>query len=579
MSWLYFGILFLFWLLGPDEPELPPKLVCPFHEVETFDWNDSNKIHKNLVTRLHSSNDKSLVPACLTSESKKPICPLLTNNVIVAAMNVKTDTLSKVPTPAIPWEADDNLTIVSGTWEKRHILEAYEKKIGSGYLDSIVTSKQGKLVSTTLLSHSTCMRPSKDKFYWVDVLELHSVIATILKKFWAEFMVQDLHNLCLLCKDFASLVPKITRWLMVDFSLLPKPRYNYEQQEWVNPNCIEMANAAMVHFGLDPGKFVQWMGGEYTGYNCDVQKTLAAVCLYITAKDYNHIEWILLGGCPAELMFTEPLDNKLKMIRQGNLKSFNDNPNLIGKAMNKEDQYSHLMPINDDICHVSAYHRHTIQTVVMKLGKNDWLVRDGTTIHLALDIVMNQATPVTRGAPVTFDHIGIQSYIDIYNKCISHPNDVILLGMAGIKECFCFPRIHPNLTGAFGFMADGYNNLATAMVFGSTTSASSWEPFWQAIEALSVAYADHPDLVITNKPFNMISWAKHDPTVKIIPAIPCSISKETLEAHGNRAKLPARIYVDDALMLALSKCHMELVLAALIKAIFVIMGKPDRTVR
>ncbi len=55
------------------------------------------------------------------------------------------------------------------------------------------------------------------------------------------------------------------------------------------------------------------------------------------------------------------------------------------------------------------------------------------------------------------------------------------------------------------------------------------------------------------------------------------MNKGTLEAHGNRAKLPARIYVDDALMLALSRCHMELVLATLIEIIFVIMGKPDRT--
>jgi hypothetical protein len=109
---------------------LPPKLVHPFQEVETFDRNVSNKIHKNLVTRLHSSKDKSLVQACLTSESKKPICPLLTNNIIKAAINAKTDTLSKVATPAIPREADDYLTIVSGTREKRRILEAYEKKMG-----------------------------------------------------------------------------------------------------------------------------------------------------------------------------------------------------------------------------------------------------------------------------------------------------------------------------------------------------------------------------------------------------------------------------------------------------------------
>jgi hypothetical protein len=69
-------------------------------------------------------------------------------------------------------------------------------------------------------------------------------------------MAWDLHDLCLMYKDFASLVPKITRWLMVDFSLLCKPWYNYEQQKQIDLHCIEMASAAMAHFGLDPGKFV-----------------------------------------------------------------------------------------------------------------------------------------------------------------------------------------------------------------------------------------------------------------------------------------------------------------------------------
>ncbi len=145
--------------------------------------------------------------------------------------------------------------------------------------------------------------------------------------------------------------------------------------------------------------------------------------------------------------------------------------------MNKEDQYSHLMLIDEDICHASAYLCHTIQTVTMKPGKNDRIVWDGTTILLALDIVMTQVKPVTCEAPIMFGHVKIQLYTNIYNTGISHPNDVILLGMADIKACFCFPRIHPDLTGAFGFMVGGYYNLATAMVFGSTTSASSWAPF------------------------------------------------------------------------------------------------------
>jgi hypothetical protein len=86
---------------------------------------------------------------------------------------------------------------------------------------------------------------------------------------------------------------------------------------------------------------------------------------------------------------------------------------------------------------------------------------------------MNQVTPVTCEAPVTFGHVKIQLYINIYNTCISHPNIVILLEMANIKACFCLPGIHPSLTGTFGFMAGGYYNLTTAMEFGSTTSTSS----------------------------------------------------------------------------------------------------------
>jgi hypothetical protein len=136
------------------------------------------------------------------------------------------------------------------------------------------------------------MRPSKDKFYRVDILELRSVITTIIKEFRVEFTVQDIRNLCLVCKDFASLVPKITRWLTVDFSSLRKPQYNYEQQERIDPQRFEMASAAMVHFGLDPGKFVRWMGGEYTGYHCGVKKTLIAVRPHVTDEDYDHIEQI-----------------------------------------------------------------------------------------------------------------------------------------------------------------------------------------------------------------------------------------------------------------------------------------------
>ncbi len=70
-----------------------------------------------------------------------------------------------------------------------------------------------------------------------------------------------------------------------------------------------MANAAMAHFGLDPGRFVRWMGGEYTVQLRDAHSTLAAVKDHVSIDDYDQMKQILLNGCPAQFDFEEPLSN------------------------------------------------------------------------------------------------------------------------------------------------------------------------------------------------------------------------------------------------------------------------------
>jgi hypothetical protein len=78
-------------------------------------------------------------------------------------------------------------------------------------------------------------------------------------------------------KDFANIVQKVLHWLQVDFTPLQDPRLGYEQQDHINLYCVEMASAAMIHFGLDLGKFVCFSLGEYTCQHQDVCHTLDAV--------------------------------------------------------------------------------------------------------------------------------------------------------------------------------------------------------------------------------------------------------------------------------------------------------------
>ncbi len=84
---------------------------------------------------------------------------------------------------------------------------------------------------------------------------------------------------------------------------------------------------------------------------------------HISPEDLAHIKQILLDSCPEELTFKEPLSNKMEMISRG---SFNDNPEIVKKTMNKKDRYSHVIPLDILICLLLPYLRHTTQTMVTK---------------------------------------------------------------------------------------------------------------------------------------------------------------------------------------------------------------------
>ncbi len=119
------------------------------------------------------------------------------------------------------------------------------------------------------------------------------------------------------------------------------------------------------------------------------------------------------------------------------------------------------------------------------------------------------------------------------------------------------------------------------MVFGLTGSASSWEAFRCASEALTKVFvANRLNLVNRHKKFiDMLKWVEIDPSAKLTPAFSCTINCGIIDYARNRINLPTHIYVNNALMLALDVDHMKMVLAATIKAIFNVMGEPDVVVR
>jgi hypothetical protein len=162
----------------------------------------------------------------------------------------------------------DASSSVSCTREKKCILEEYVSKFGSSHQESTITKKKGKLDIKEPLHFATSswkgMMPSSDDYYQVKELTIYNVITIVIREY-AAFSKNKLSSIHLIKTDFSRMIPKLKRWLQMDFSTLRKPQLNYKNQMQTNPHRVCMANAAMVHFGLDPGRFVQWMGGKYTG--------------------------------------------------------------------------------------------------------------------------------------------------------------------------------------------------------------------------------------------------------------------------------------------------------------------------
>ncbi len=157
---------------------------------------------------------------------------------------------------SLPFELVNDDVIVKGKAHKMRILQEYESKFGADHPKSIITKRKGKRSCELDVVTPTRMLPSIKKYYRVQELTLYNVITTVIKEYQASFNSTDLHNLSSVNHDFSKMIPNTIRWPALDFSPLCKPRYGYKSQATISSRQVEMALAAMIHFGLDPGKFV-----------------------------------------------------------------------------------------------------------------------------------------------------------------------------------------------------------------------------------------------------------------------------------------------------------------------------------
>ena len=84
-----------------------------------------------------------------------------------------------------------------------------------------------------------------------------------------QLKAEDLYQLSRLNKDLGEMIPDILWLLLVDFLPLMKPWLDYQDWSGISQVMVDMAAAAMIHFGLHVGIFLFVNGMEYTGDDMD----------------------------------------------------------------------------------------------------------------------------------------------------------------------------------------------------------------------------------------------------------------------------------------------------------------------
>ena len=140
-----------------------------------------------------------------------------------------------------------------------------------------------------------------------------------------------------------------------------------------------MATACAIHYSLHPGMVTRYLKGKYVGENRNVPQILRDVSSHVDESDAAHIEQILTQGCHSRLSFEEMSEMKAYIIKKGNQATFKMYPDIVTKAMNKEDRHSHLLPVKLWMLHFSPWCCHTAQGMLVKPGKNSCIIFDAST--------------------------------------------------------------------------------------------------------------------------------------------------------------------------------------------------------
>ena len=363
----------------------------------------------------------------------------------------------------------------------------------------------------------------------------------------------------------------------IQFMDLKQPIENYADQTSINESRVKKMLAATLQYDMDIPTLIRFLGGNYTGEYRDSKATIQALKnAKCNEKVVNDLQRLLEKGCPNKMNASSSHTNFIDFLNYGNHSSIDNNVEKTMKAMNKEDRNQYLISLPSWLARFIRHLHVTPQGLVIKLGKNDRLIWDGSFIPHWLATCINMMLSQDTEPEIIYGTTFMRHLEIIWNLRITYPDIDILLFDDDVKGAFRHSKYHPDVASAFSFIVANHLFIPMGGTFGSITSPANFEPIARARTHLAEHLSDRTDLLEKYKDIiDRVSFSDEpDKDTNFVQAVADNINKGV----DNPNKTKYNMFVDDSLF-AQTRSKMKHAMAASVEALYMILGYPDVKMR
>ena len=391
--------------------------------------------------------------------------------------------------------------------------------------------------------------------------------------------VVDIRSLIQASPTIATLWESMVTLQDLDFSPLQETDTTYASQQVVPQHKSDMFLACAIHYNFDLPSVIRYTGGNYTAAHQDVEAIVSTLTSAGCDQQLmDEVQRIMTIGCPAYLNAESSQANFEAFAKYGNHTTITKNIAKVLKAINNETRHCYVIPFPRWIIPLCPNIHLTPQGLLIKPGKKDRMVWDGSHLPHWWSTCINMMQDRSRSPAIHFGTSFSKHLIRIWNLRITYPSQDIFLWDDDVSGAYRIPKYNPAVAGAFAYAIMSYFFLPTGGTFGSNTSPAEYEPLARARAFLASHLSRDTSLVTTHaKILDLVEFeVEENPlSVQYTQAIADDIHRGVFDpSQGRDVNTPHHPFVDDTLMADIRR-HMPTAMAASIEALFLILGRDD----